>query len=370
VDEAAEPEGGAWLWSLFQDPGAGPIPTALHPECDVMRFLRRSGAHDLPLFAYLLSGRESLFALEHVLAWSGRSLASCRRVLDFACGYGRLTRFLAHLGHARVWASDIEARAVDFVGKTFDVQAFPSHEEPAAVALPRDLDVAWVGSLFSHLPRHRFDDWLARLLATLAPDGLLLFSTHGPRACPQVAADASGFGFVPVSESKTLAGAEYGTAVATPAFVAAAAARAGAAQLRWMEQSLWGTQDLYVAGMRPLPERLPGTPWLRGRVERVRWLDPEHLWVGGSCRGFAGVDQGLRIEVQCESGLRADTLLSEPLVCAEREPHRDRELGCNWYVEGKAPGLRPGGGRLAVVAVTDAGRFPLDAVDLARRPGP
>ena len=56
----------------------------------------------------------------------------------------------------RIWASDLQTDAVDFVRDTFGVQALASHADPARFAPERRFDFIWVASLFSHLPESLF----------------------------------------------------------------------------------------------------------------------------------------------------------------------------------------------------------------------
>jgi SAM-dependent methyltransferase len=142
-------------------------------------------------------------------------------VLDFACGYGRLLRFLSlSVDPRRIWASDLQTEAVDFVRDAFGVQPLASHEDPARFEPGRRFDVIWVASLFSHLPEPLFHAWLARLVALLTPRGVLCFSVRDASLLPERSAlPASGLAYARESENADLATEIYGTAYASEAFV-------------------------------------------------------------------------------------------------------------------------------------------------------
>jgi SAM-dependent methyltransferase len=171
-------------------------------------------------------------------------------VLDFACGYGRLLRFLSlSMDARRIFASDLQADAVDFVREAFGVQALASDEEPARFAPGRRFDFIWVASLFSHLPEPLFHAWLARLLALLTPRGVLCCSVRDASLLPDPSTlPASGFAYARESENADLATDIYGTAYASEAFVRdalRAAARDARPYVR-LPRALANEQDLYV----------------------------------------------------------------------------------------------------------------------------
>ena len=72
-------------------------------------------------------------------------------------------------------------------------------------------DLIYVGSLYSHLPRERFEAYLRRMFDALAPQGLLIFTTHGDAVEPGIPKEPGGFTFVPSSESERLDTQEYGS---------------------------------------------------------------------------------------------------------------------------------------------------------------
>jgi SAM-dependent methyltransferase len=124
---------------------------------------------------------------ESALANMDASMAAARRTwhdiescLDLPCGYGRVTRYLVQCVPARqITACDIDRNAVRFCAAEFGVVPLYSESELSRVAFPRSYDLVFVGSLLTHLePAHGLRS-VEALAATLAPSGLLMFSTQG-----------------------------------------------------------------------------------------------------------------------------------------------------------------------------------------------
>jgi SAM-dependent methyltransferase len=173
-------------------------------------------------------------------------------VLDFACGHGRLLRFLSlSLPPERIYAADLQADAVAFVRDAFGVHALASDADPARFDPGRRFDFIWVASLFSHLPEPLFHAWLARLVALLTPRGVLAFSVRDAGLLPDSAGmPASGVLYSAESENANLATEIYGTTFASEPFVRDAVRRAAGddrACVR-LPRALANEQDLYVVG--------------------------------------------------------------------------------------------------------------------------
>ncbi|MBT8196692.1 MAG: class I SAM-dependent methyltransferase [Bacteroidia bacterium] len=107
------------------------------------------------------------------------SLNEVNNILDFASGYGRLTRFMTlEMPSNKIWVSDIKANAVEFSKKEFSVNGFPSTFKPEDLSIPNKYDLIYVVSLFSHLPDISFEPWLKKLFDSLSDDGILAISVH------------------------------------------------------------------------------------------------------------------------------------------------------------------------------------------------
>ncbi|GAB2455469.1 hypothetical protein GCM10027082_02500 [Comamonas humi] len=223
----------------------------ISPADDIFGFFVGHPSSVNPLRDYLADGWRTLAELMAVMERVGQPLVQSRAFLEFASGHGRFTRHLVKLlGADKVTVSDVVPDAVDFAARTFGVQGFLSASVPEALAAPRQYDTVFVLSLFSHLPRGTWARWLQALYDTVAPGGMLVFSTHGIKAAQfhHVPLDAEGFFFAPSSESHAIDPNEYGTAFTTEAFVRARIAETvGADRLEYFAPvQFWNHQDVYV----------------------------------------------------------------------------------------------------------------------------
>ncbi|MXN29373.1 class I SAM-dependent methyltransferase [Delftia sp. CH05] len=227
----------------------------ISPKDDIFGFFRGHPSSVNPLRDYFADGWRTLSELMLLLEAVDRPLLRTASVLEFASGHGRFTRHLVKaLGAERVTVSDIVADAVDFSQRTFGVKGFASASVPEQVCWPRQYELVFVLSLFSHLPRSTWTRWLQVLRDAVAPGGLLVFSTHGVKAAnfDSVKLDDDGFFFAPSSESNAIDANEYGTAFTSERFVLDRIAETwGSDALR--HRSLvhfWNHQDAYVLQRR------------------------------------------------------------------------------------------------------------------------
>lgn len=171
--------------------------------------------------------------------------------LDFASGYGRLTRImLQKLRPDQIHVADIYKDAVDWQRQAFGVAGTYSTPDPAELRHQARHDLVFVGSLFSHLPADLFHRWLATLHGLLKPGGVLAFSVHDESFLPEgEAMDASGIRYFRFSESGSLDADIYGMSYVSEAFVADAVARLpGRPSWRRFHKGAYENQDLYVVG--------------------------------------------------------------------------------------------------------------------------
>lgn len=199
------------------------------------------------LLSYLAGGHEAISLLSGILQDLNTEFSELTSFLDFACGHGKSTRFLVKaMDPARVWVSDIYKDAVDFQVRHFGVNGFYSAGCPAEVDISKKFQVIYAGSLFSHLPERLFRAWLMKLYDCLEPDGVLIFSTHGPSLNQnRRQLDGTGFDFVAQSESRSLDKALYGSTVVTEHWVRRTCVDLGIAGVTYLERSLWA-QDVFI----------------------------------------------------------------------------------------------------------------------------
>jgi methylase of polypeptide subunit release factors len=103
--------------------------------------------------AYLRVGRSALDCINLTLRAASRKKTEIDSVLDFACGFGRVTRWLAAaFPNATLAAMEVNPKAVDFVADTFPAKTYAVDSEWHSV--PNDqYDLIWCGSLFTHISR-------------------------------------------------------------------------------------------------------------------------------------------------------------------------------------------------------------------------
>jgi len=218
---------------------------------DIFGFFRSHHSSRNPLRDYLADGWRTLSELMVLLEAVEQPLLKTRSMLEFASGHGRFTRHLVKtLGAARVVVSDVVPSAVEFSRGTFGVDGFLSASVPENVQWPARYDLVFVLSLFSHLPKSTWSRWLKVLYESVAPGGLLVFSTHGTKAADfdHVTLDEEGFFFAASSESTAIDEQEYGTAFTSEAFVLKRIAETmGADKLvHKAPVHFWNHQDAYV----------------------------------------------------------------------------------------------------------------------------
>lgn len=203
---------------------------------------------------YFNVGLQQYHAAQQVLRALFPGATDRIQVLDFACGYGRLLRFLSlALPRENLHASEIQTEALAHVRDRYGVHVVASGARPDDFRPGTRFDAIWVASLFSHLPERLFEAWLRRLMQALAPDGMLCFSVHGACLVPDGhEMPASGLLFFPQSENAGLDASLYGTTYVSEAWMAAVIGRACGRDRPWFRipRGLAHEQDLYVVPAR------------------------------------------------------------------------------------------------------------------------
>ncbi len=262
------------------------------------------------LMAYFRAGLQTSDAVQQLVSWHYGPAAKVTRFLDFACGYGRFTRFLKQdLGAEHVWAADIRPDAVEFVRQQFGVQTLLSTAKPENFRPGILFDCIYAGSLFSHLPEISFTRWLWKLYSLLAPGGLLIFSVHGESAMPAgVPMPGSGIHFVPTSEVPSPDLKEYGDTIVADGFVLGAiCAVTGLPNHKRIQQGLNFSQDLYALSKGKLKDGpVPFQFGPIGCVDFGRWTDPGCLKLSGWAFDQTPGEHVVKIEIYYAGMLRGD----------------------------------------------------------------
>jgi SAM-dependent methyltransferase len=255
------------LRSAYERRYGGAIIALIDPSDEMYRFIAdhwdwayhssRLTDRRYALREYLATGDQNVRELEEVLTQAGRPLSEVGSFLEFASGYGRMTRFLVHRLHpSRITVADINPSAVSFTCETFGVRGFLSVEDPSSLRHDCRYDVIFVGSLFTHLHHAYWGSWLQHLYSLLLDAGLLIFSTHGlkvldeiygPRWKALVETESDGFWFLRTNETLgRLPTSYYGAAFVTDSYVRTFVETNRLGRLEGFHPAKFGFQDLYV----------------------------------------------------------------------------------------------------------------------------
>jgi SAM-dependent methyltransferase len=247
-----------------------------------LRSLR--GSVDAAAILYFSVGRTIADSVADAIAWRFRSPGPAR-VLDFAAGYGRATRFLVRrFAPGTLTAAEIDPAALAFQRRTLGVETLLAPGEAGDFRPAAAWDAVVASSFFSHLSEPRFRGWLGALWSVVAPGGLLLFSTHGPHLVGEGGDLSRGIVFRPESETDRLDAEAYGSSWVTEEFVRDAVRHSctGGA-VHAIPFGLDGRQDLYAVVRPPSvpaePPRLRPVP--RGELDRLDLTVPGKL----ACEG-------------------------------------------------------------------------------------
>ena len=293
------------------------IDTAVHPACQMLAHsLRAHQDAALATSQYFGIALQQYHAAAAVIERLERT-RKAPKILDFACGYGRLLNLLVHrVPPERIWASEIQPDAVSFVAERYGVHGLQSTERPEDFEPDQRFDLIWVASLFSHLPPGLFQRWLKRLAGLLSPDGILLFTVHDQALLPpEMELPASGVLFIEGSENQDLSTEIYGTTFVNEDYVRAAVSSALGDDhpcLR-LPRLMNYEQDAYIIGGAPardLDEFRDVPLGLRG------WLDERHIDDAGTLHlaGWAAaMDNDAPVQVEI-------TLDGRPQPCNTGHP--------------------------------------------------
>lgn len=216
--------------------------------------------------SYFRAGLSAVECLDEVLA--RYAPPDIRGFLDLPCGYGRELRFFVlRFPGAAFTACDIQPAAVDFCAREFSARPVYSRPDLPALDLAEEFDLAWCGSLFTHLDADATRDLLRLFARHLAPGGVAVFTTHGdhvarrmreegatydlPAASAAAIADSyarTGQGYHDYPRGQGYfdfhpAGRGYGVSVTSPAWVREQAASVGPLEEVYFKERGWSNQQ-------------------------------------------------------------------------------------------------------------------------------
>ena len=312
---------------------------------------------DQALVLYFDSGRRIWEGMATILRWRFGDPTPGFQLLDFASGYGRVTRFaVLDVPPESLWVADIYAGGVRFQEETFGVHGLVSHTDPERFACAETFDAVLVSSLFTHLPEATFRSWLRRLWRLLRPGGVLVFSVHDRALlAPGRELPPSGILFDPMSESGSLSTEQYGTTWVDEPFVRRMLNEvAPGSSAHRIPRGLLRFQDLYVV----VPEAHADFSGLRLRVEAEGFV--EHCSQAGDHLRLAGwvVDRDrpappreLRVSVGGEPLCVHRDFTPRPDI-AVLFPYED-VAGYGWHLAAELPAAAGETGAVLVVDVVD-----------------
>lgn len=117
----------------------------------------------------------------------GRLLKHNSQVLDFGIGWGRIVRyFLRDVDPNGLHGVDVSEELMGEARNTGCPAALRKVEPLGALPYPDNtFDVVYAYSVFTHLPEHTQDLWLAEIKRTLKLGGVFVATVESPRLIPQ-----------------------------------------------------------------------------------------------------------------------------------------------------------------------------------------
>ena len=226
----------------------------VHPDDFIFQFLiNHPNFPDMEAAVryYFMDARKSANNLVEIFKELGIDLYESKSMLEFASGYGCLTRHLpVVIPQLRSTACDLHTEAVKFIQTRLKQDAILSHSDPDKFTAPEQYDIVFALSFFSHMPKSTWGKWVASLFSVLKPGGVLIFTTQGLASAqffghPDIPED--GFWFKAESEQKDLDTSEYGQTIVLKEFVEKEVMkRTGRPLAMHKEAFWWNHQDLYI----------------------------------------------------------------------------------------------------------------------------
>jgi len=237
---------------------------------------------------YIMDGERSANQLSELIRKHYGETAGKLSILEFASGYGCVSRHLKNFADYRVVSCDIHPQAVQFLREKIEVECILSNSDPEKLAAGEQFDVVFALSFFSHMPPATWGKWLRKLFTVVSDGGLLIFTSHGRngwKAVNKPMLETEGFWFSPISEQKDIPTEEYGTMIVSPYYVFEQLKQAEIASPIFFQEALWwGTQDTYIvrkphlddrpAHKRPPPPEPMAAP-IEPQAEPIRWREQE-----------------------------------------------------------------------------------------------
>lgn len=102
-------------------------------------------------------------------------------VLDFGCGWGRLSRFFfRYISSESFWGVDVDPDMIEFCNNNMGHGNYLTIQpEPPTTFKDNSFNVIFAYSVFSHLPEHLALAWIKEFARILKPGGIVVATTQG-----------------------------------------------------------------------------------------------------------------------------------------------------------------------------------------------
>jgi 2-polyprenyl-3-methyl-5-hydroxy-6-metoxy-1,4-benzoquinol methylase len=111
-----------------------------------------------------------------------------KRILDFACGSGRVTRWLrAVFPNSIIVCSDLREDSLQFLKNELDVEPHISDADFNKITFEKPFDLIWCGSLLTHLPQESCQNFLSAARRWISTRGIAVVTTHGREVAKRLA---------------------------------------------------------------------------------------------------------------------------------------------------------------------------------------
>ncbi len=233
------------------------VSPAVHPDDHIFNFLidhQGFPSDETRIKYYFEDGRESAKKLRGILR---RVLGEGSiDVLEFASGYGCVSRHLVGDNKIKLVSCDIHPQAISFLENKIGVRALHSVSVPENLDPGRTYDAVFALSFFSHMPITTWARWLVKLFSLVRPGGVLIFTTQGEKSLPfllmENPPEEYGYRYAMSSEQIDLPLEEYGQMVMSPDLVRRHInTLPGAECISDEVTTWWNHQDVFIVRKNP-----------------------------------------------------------------------------------------------------------------------
>ncbi len=229
------------------------VSALIHPDDHIFHFIFNHPGFpstEAAISYYFEDGAKSAEQFKATIAMHLEPAQNAPKVLEFASGYGCVTRHLAKDRTIDLFGCDIHPQAINFLKEKIGIKTIISSQYPEVFDPQTEFDVVFALSFFSHMPITTWSRWLVRLLNSVRSEGILIFTTHGLKSLTALGnptLPAMGFYFSSQSEQMDLPTEQYGLTVTTSEFVKNHILSIPFVELiEFREGYWWEHQDVYI----------------------------------------------------------------------------------------------------------------------------